>query len=105
MQSHDENPGSIPDENHDESNEQDQTKNMSKSQRPRIPVSRRGALAALAGIGGLTLSSRSGQASHKGLHWKKDVDAGENTLFNLGGLSMAANPTEITDFVGDLLEL
>lgn len=71
----------------------------------RLPLSRRAALAVAVGLGGLGLLSGPAQGSHRGPHWRNDVDAGGNDLLNVGALSTAANPTAITDFAGDNLAI
>lgn len=95
-------PDSAPDETSDGSTNNE---DHSGGQYDAPPLSRRGALASLIGLGGLGLGSRRAQARHGGQHWRQAVDAGGNELFNLGALSMRANSTDITDFAGDNLTI
>lgn len=67
-----------------------------------IPLSRRAALGSLLGLG---LLSGPAQAEHKGVHWKKDVDADGNRLSDLRSLAMTDDPTEIRDFAGENLSI
>lgn len=78
------------------------------------PVTRRrtltaGGLLALlgAGVGTTTARRGAGQANGGGAvyNWKRDVDAGGHALSSLGSLTMAANPTAITDLAGDNLAI
>lgn len=75
-----------------ESTDIDSTQNQSDSPPDNLPLSRRGALASVAGLVGLSILSGSAQARHGGQHWRNDIDAEGNTLFNLGTLEMRNNP-------------
>lgn len=77
----------------------------SETETGRIPVSRRGTLTSLAGVGGLGLMIGTARAGHQGPHWRNDVDADGNALFDLGGLSTRADGTRITEFAGDNLTI
>lgn len=46
-----------------------------------------------------------GSTGGGGRTWQTDVDAGGQTLYNLGALEMADNPTGITDFAGGNLRV
>lgn len=78
------------------------------------PFSRRSTLVTLLGLGGLGAASGSAQADPGkgkgssrggGRTWQTDVDGGGNALVNLGALEMADNPTAITDFEGEHLQI
>jgi len=72
---------------------------------------RRGALALLgAGIAGLGMDSASaaqngGNGNQPWYDWDSDVDAHENTLQNLGSLSMAGTDAPVSDFTGNNLSV
>lgn len=93
-------PDSTPDQTPDESNEGDTTEDQPTGTRGPLPTSRRSALATVLGLGGLSVLSDSAQAGHGGTHWRRDVDADGNTLFDLGALAMLDNETRIRDFAG-----
>lgn len=77
----------------DESTDYNSIEGQSDIQPNHSPLSRRGALASVAGVVGLSMLSGSAQASHGGQHWRTDIDADGNALFNLGSLEMINNPT------------
>jgi hypothetical protein len=64
-----------------------------------LPVSRRTALAAVVGLGGLGASSESA-AARSTKTWKKDRDADGQELSDLGLLTMQSTGTEIASFEG-----
>lgn len=70
-----------------------------------VPVSRRGALVALVGLGGPGLFGQPATAWQKARPWKNDVDADGHSLFDLGSLATTDNSTVITDFAGDNLSI
>lgn len=80
-----------------------------------LPLSRRGALAALGtGLGGLlagtgAASAQAGTGNGNGTQpwydWDADVDAGENALTNLGSLSMESGDASISDLTGTNLSV
>lgn len=71
-----------------------------------LSVSRRGALASVVGLWGLSATTGTGAAQQgRGPQWQRDVDANGNRLFDLGALAMRANTTDITDFEGSGLSI
>lgn len=86
----------------DEPANDDPTEEQSPHRSRSIPFSRRGALATLFG---LTALSGPAAASHRGQHWRTDVDAEGNELLNLGALRMADEGAAISDFDGDNLQI
>lgn len=77
----------------------------SETTTPSSSVSRRATLGLL-GLGGLgLLGTQSAAAQQVQRPWRNDVDAQGNSLFDLGSLTMADNPTAITDFAGTNLTL
>lgn len=102
----DETPGETPEESseNENTNESDHPGEQSTGQGGGLPLSRRGALASLVGIGGLGLAGSSTAAPGSVL-WKKDRDADGYKLFGLGTLAMQANQTEIASFEGNGLAI
>lgn len=92
-------PDTDPVQTADESTD-DQPENPPETTRERIPATRRTALLTLLGLGGLGLTGGRVAATHRGQHWRRDVDADGNSLFDLGSLATRDNASVITDFEG-----
>lgn len=105
MESSEPNTDTNPDRTADVPKDSDRTRDRPDGQGHRLPLSRRGALASLVGLGGLSVLSGSAQAAHRGPHWRRDVDADGNRLLDLGALAMRDDPTEIADFAGSNLSI
>lgn len=69
--------------------------------------SRRTTVASLLGLSGFSVSNgQTVQATNSNSRpWNQDVDAQGHKLSNLGSLSTANNPDEITDFAGENLSI
>lgn len=104
MDSRDTPPAESPADTPTASSESETASDGADSRPPGLPLSRRGALGAVVGIGGLSLLG-SARGNHRGPHWQKDVDARGNALFDLGALSMRDDPTEIRGFAGSNLSI
>lgn len=86
-------PDSEPAERRDASTQSDLTEGQPAG-KAEWSLSRRGALAPVVALSGLSLVNGSAQAGHVGPYWNKDADAEKNELIDRGALAMQAKPTD-----------